>query len=346
MANKLTLTASFLLCFLTSFVCNKTFAQINLGCDGNDMHAIYLVDNSGYYRMDSVDTTPTNPILIAPNPMGFIGISINNNLDSIAGPLTMYSIGGGNNYHFWNGTGWTNTGHTSGSVSAVNPGGTSNFIFNFHDNGTFLYRYDGTGNGTLLLSNIPAGSTACIHDVATDNQGNFYLFFTNAQKILAYTPSGIPIDSFTTTGFPIGSNCGFTIVSDRLYGVTCSGTLGLYEGIKTGSNIHFTLIKPFSIAYIDIASCPNASLPLAVFKNPELPRFAVYPNPVRDAAMIKLNNTVTLEVYDYMGILKQAIPVRGLTEYYLDVSEWKAGVYFINAISANKSSAHTKIVVQ
>ncbi|HKR05673.1 MAG TPA: T9SS type A sorting domain-containing protein [Bacteroidia bacterium] len=345
MPGKLTLTAFLLIYFPASFVCNDALAQIDLECNGRDMHSVYFVTTSGFYRVDSVDTAPTNPIFVESNPTNFNGISINNNLDSATGQQTMYALTNGGNYHFWNGTGWTDTGHTSGAVTAINPGGTSNYIFNLDGNGNSLYRYDGTSNGTLLLSNL-ATASACVYDVATDNAGNFYIFYTNVQKIIAYNPSGIPIDSFTTAGFPSGSNCGFTILGNRLYAHVCNLSFGLYEGIISGTTVNFSLIKTLPTGYIDIASCPNAASPLAVFENPEEPHFTLYPNPAWDNVIIKLNNTAMLEISDCTGVLKETILTRGLTEYLLDVSKWKAGVYFINVLSANKASARAKLVVQ
>lgn len=317
-------------------------AQIDLQCNDRDMHSIYLVGNSGFYRIDSVDTNPTNPIFLMQNTPGAIGISINNDLNS-GGPVTMYSCD--NLYYFWDGSGWINTGHTTGNSSAVNPGGSADYIFNLNDNGNSLYRYDGTGTNTLLLSNIGT-SNDFVHDVAADNQGNFYLFFTNAQKIVAYTPNGIPVDTFMTTGFASGSQCGIAILGDRIYATTCSGSYELYEGIKTGNTINFTMIKNFAVQSSDIAACPSAAQPLAVFENPNLPRFAVYPNPAKEIAIIKLQNTTTLEIYDCMGVLRTAVPTRGLTEYHLNVTEWKSGVYLINAVSEEKTSARGKLVVE
>ncbi len=319
-------------------------AQIDLQCNGRDMHSIYLITFTGYYRIDSVDTNPTNPIYLTDNSLNNFGISINNNLDSVAGPLTMYSCA--TMYYFWNGTGWTLTNHNTGAIgSPVNPGGSANYIFNVSDFGNAVYRYDGVSN-TQILSYVGAQSDF-IHDVATDNQGNFYLFYTNTQKIVAYTPNGIPIDSFTTTGFAPGSQCGLAILGDRVYATTCTGNAGeLFEGIKSGNTYNFTSIKNIGFHSPDVAACPNAALPLAVFKDPDMPHFAVYPNPAHDIVSISLVNTSQLEIYNSMGILIKTVLTRGLTEYQLDVSEWKAGVYLINALSENKTAVRGKLVVE
>jgi hypothetical protein len=309
-------------------------AQIDLQCNGRDMHSIYLILDSGFFRIDSVDTNPTDPIFVSSNIINAQGISINDNLDSISGQVTIYSIN--YCYFYWNGTGWTNTGHIAGSS---NPGGSSKYIFNIDGNANTLYRYDGTGNDILLLSNLVT-SVAAVYDVACDNMGAFYLFFTNNQKIIAYDPNGIQIDFFNTSGFPVGVGAGLAILGDKIYAMrslaSSPGSSYLYQGTKSGALINFTLIKSISSQCRDIASCPNAAFPLAIFKNPELPHFAVYPNPASCNVVIKLENTSSLEIYNCIGIVKETIATYGLNEYILDISQWKRGVYIINALSEKK----------
>lgn len=308
------------------------------------MHSIYL-QCSGYsiYRIDSVDSSPTNQILVASIPvLSDGGISINNNLDSVAGPETMYFVSYPGTYYFWNGTGWTNTGHSSGSYHALNPGGTSDYIFNLNASYDSLYRYDGAGNGTFLLANLNT-NFASVYDVATDNQGNFYLFFTTLQKIIAYNPSGIPIDTFATSGFPLFGGGGLTILGNRIYATT---THDLYEGIKTGNNITFTLIKNLVQQINDIASCIEAATPLAVFKNPSAPHFAIYPNPAHSVVMIKMINTAALEIIDCLGIVRKRFDTRGLTECEVDVKDLEPGAYIINAMAKNKTGVRSTFIVQ
>jgi hypothetical protein len=205
-----------------------------------------------------------------------------------------------------------------------------------------VYRYDGTGNGTFLSS---IGTGDPIFDIATDNQGNYYLFFTSINKIIAYNPNGIPIDTFITTGNTVGGDCGFALLGGRAYYGDCNLSSGLYEGIKTGDTINFSLIKSYTVNFRDMAACPDAAAPLAVFKNPEQPHFAMYPNPARDQAVIKLDNTDYLEITDCMGVLKLITRVRGFTEYSLEVSTWKPGVYFLKAVSTNKISVRSSFIV-
>ncbi len=281
--------------FFTYGVCN---AQIDLQCNGRDMHSIYILDfNSNIYRIDSVDINPTNPILLTSNLPYHNGggISINSNLDSLAGPETMYFVDFPTlYYYFWNGSNWTYTNHLSGGSGAVNPAGTADYIFNLDGHNNSIYRYDGTANGTLLLSNLNTKGTA-IYDLATDNQGNFYVFYSLLQKIFAFDPTGLPIDSFTTTGLT-GGGGGFAILGNRMYAFTSSD---LYEGIKTGNNINFTLIKNLSFTVSDIATCPEAGNSLSVLEDPALPPLHVYPNPFSDELSINIINNKISELLFY-----------------------------------------------
>lgn len=338
--------------FLTAtlFVINiqSATAQIDLQCNGRDRHSIYLVNTAGFYRIDSVDTSPTDPILLSANPFGNVnvadGIAISNNLDSAAGPQTMYYTNNNTPYHFWNGTGWTNTNHTSGANFAVNPGGAADHIYNIDGfNGT-IYSYDGTGNGTALVTGL-GSSLSIVYDVAADNQGNFYVYYTADAKIIVYSPTGFPVDSFTTTGFTTLGECGLAILGDRIYATSCNNNYGLYEGIKTGSNINFTMIKSLNDFYVDIAACPEAGNPLAILKNPEQPHFAAYPNPAHQYTNIKLFNTSAITITDYKGAYINSFETKGLNVLSIDVSKWQPGVYFITAVSENKLRSSGKIVV-
>lgn len=326
----------------------NAFAQIDLQCNSRDLHSVYLVcHNAGFYRIDSVDTNPTDPILLSTNTYDIGGISINNNLDSLAGPVTMYGVGhiSGDYYWYWNGSGWSNSGHAISHPASMNPGGSSQFIFNLNDASGAIYRYDGTKNDTLLLCNL-GFLPFCIIDVAVDKLGTFYLFYNFHQQIIAYDPSGIPIDTYTTSGFPQSGGGGFAILGKRFYAYSSSPPYALYEGVLTGHNINFTPIKTLTMLFDDMAACPNAAEPLAVFNTVETPHLYVYPNPVKDIAKIKFNNTKTIEISDCLGTVVETISVKGLSEYAIDVNKWKAGVYLIKAISANNSMAYTKIIVQ
>ena len=280
-------------------ICHYCHAQIDLQCNGRDMHSIYLSTFAGNIsRIDSVDTNPTNEIIVSTNPVGTGGISINANLDSVTGPETMYFCNF--NYYFWNGISWTNTNHTAPS-GAVNIGGNANYIFNLDGIGNKLYKYDGTSNGVLLLTNLGTNG-ASVYDIAIDNQGNFYIFYTIQQKIICYNPSGMAVDSFTTSGYTNASGAGFAILGNRMYTLFSSAftsTTDLYEGIKSGNNINFTLIKSYPFAISDIAVCPEAGDPLFVLDKDSPYSLNIYPNPFTDELNIANTTNASLEIIIY-----------------------------------------------
>lgn len=329
-----------LICILLLLFSGVSRAQLDLQCEGRDLHSVYIVstNNGLVYRVDSVDSTPSVLKPVQTVPPSTIGISINANLNSVAGPTTMYFVNSSQAYYYWNGLGWTNTGHLSGGISAVNPGGTSDYIFNCNSSG--VYRYDGSANGTLIAG-VPWSS---LPDVATDSLGNYYLFSTSSQTIVAYTFNGVPIDTFAVTGYGNIGGGGFALLGNRFY---AESIYNLHQGIIINDTVHFSILVPHpNIMSNDIAVCPTSGFPVAVFEYPELPHIAVFPNPAADVATVNLNNTVTLEVYDCLGVLHQRIPVKGLDEYRLELNRFSAGIYFINAISKDNTTATFKLVVQ
>jgi hypothetical protein len=318
-------------------------AQIDLQCNGRDMHSIYLVSSNGFYRMDSVDTNPTNPILLTTNAFFGKGISINNNLDSSAGPITMYCASSGSTYRFWNGTGWTNTGHSGGSTSsAINPGGTSNYIFNITDGGNTLYRYDGTTNGTPLINNL--GGPGFLHDVATDNQGNFYLFYTVAQKFIKYNPNGIPVDSFNITGFPTisGGGPGFAILGNDVYAIPLTSDY-LYKGIKSGNTINFNAIKSISIQVLDLATCPVAGNPLSVFNGISLQNLIVAPNPINDKLNIFIGDNKNSEVCLYDITSRKIFNQSFTNSTSINTSQLAKGIYIYEVRNKSGPDSYREI---
>jgi hypothetical protein len=252
-----------------------------------------------------------------------------------------------NLYYFWNGISWTNTGHSLGSIFAVNPGGTTDYIFNLDAVGNSLYRYDGTSNGILLLSNLNISSNS-IYDVATDNQGNFYLFYTFLQKIMAYDPNGMPVDTFTTTGFNDRSAPGFVILGNRVYAIANSpfGGACLYEGIKTGNNINFMLIKYISLSVNDIAACSKVGYPLSVFKDPSSPSLTVYPNPFSSELNIHISSNKITEVHFYDITSRIILQHSFVNSISINTEQFAKGIYFYEVRYKNGVIKKGKVVKQ
>jgi uncharacterized repeat protein (TIGR03803 family) len=87
--------------------------QIDLQCNGRDQHSLYLLDDSSnYYRIDSVDTHPTNLVYIGTDTLNPYGISINKNLDITSAEMTMYMCNPVSEYYYWDNSGWKDTFNT------------------------------------------------------------------------------------------------------------------------------------------------------------------------------------------------------------------------------------------
>lgn len=328
-----------LLSILLFFSATAT-AQIDLQCDGRDQHSIYLTNDTAIFRIDSVDTNPTDPIYVNTTYLGEAGISINNRLDSTAAGLTIYLAPALYNYYwYWDGNAWINTGFSPGATDAINPGGTANTIFNLNGNSGQIYLFNGHMDGYAVLSNLSTYGCA-IYDIAIDSTGNFYLFFTTQQRIDAYNSNAQFLGSFTTTGFPYGTQPGFTIVGDKMYAIG-NAPLALYQGIVSGNTVSFTAIKSFNMSFSDIASCPNAGKPI-VTNLPKLQaQSAIYPNPTTGQVFIKTDKMrpETVEVYDITGerVIKQ--PYTG----EMDLGVLNAGIYFIE-LKEKSNTLRSKVV--
>ena len=118
-------------------------------------------------------------------------------------------------------------------------------------------------------------------------------------------------------------------------------------GTVIGDTVNFTLLVDHPGLWCnDLAVCPSSGFPVAVFEDPEVPHFVIHPNPAQDVAVIKLHNTDRLFIYNQLGVLCESISVEGVNEYYLDVSNYKSGMYYLTAISKTNTTATKKLIVQ
>ncbi|HNR19434.1 MAG TPA: T9SS type A sorting domain-containing protein [Bacteroidia bacterium] len=308
---------------------NETKAQFDVQCNGRDKNSLFFA-GLYIYRMDSMDTNPTAPIILDTNLLGFTGLSINNRLDSAGAPETMYFCWGDSlyTYHYWNGNNLVNTFHLSGGP---NPSGTSQYIFNLAPFTGAIYRYDGTSNSVAIVTGLPTFNS--IYELATDSAGNFYILYTIAQKLVVYDPNAIPIDSFPITGISSAGGNGMALLGGRIYVYTPSG---LKEGILNGSTYDFNTIwvSPPNLGCLDMASCPSAATPLPVISKKLANEIFVSPNPAQDYVKIKAEKLVgkscRITVTDVTGKkLKEEHVIFATGIVTLDVGELKSGIYFL-----------------
>ncbi|HNU34819.1 MAG TPA: T9SS type A sorting domain-containing protein [Bacteroidia bacterium] len=305
----------------------KALAQFDIQCNGRDKHSLFFVGDY-FFRVDSIDTNPTAPIILDTNAINAGGISINNILDSAGAPETIYAATVSGIYNYWGGSLWINTGHTQG---ATNPGGTNQFIFSLNAINGIVYRYDGISNSIPIVTGLLTNSS--IYDVATDTTGNFYLVYNNSKKLEVYAPNGLFIDSFPVTGMPLGNGAGLALLDSKIYALTSSG---FYEGMIVDDTCRFISfpIAFGSLSAYDMASCPSAATPLPVISKKLASKIFVSPNPAEDYVKIKAEKLVgkscRITITDVTGKkLKEEHVIFATGIVTLDVGELKSGIYFL-----------------
>lgn len=245
---KLNKTISLVLLFI--IVSMKIFAQAP-DCSGADSSKIFIHSGSGINVFDpALPISPSNPTLWmnVPIPMGGLAIAYNLNAPT---PTTTFYTNSGGNYSYYNGVGWTNTGHT---VGFVNPGGGVNFIYTKNGGTGQIQKYDGTGPATFLTT---VSANAGPYDLATDNQDNFYHLqtSTNPGYLIKYSPAGVAIDTVIVTGHPIqNAGGGFAMIGNNVYAVFNSNP-SYYHGVIAGNQV--VMMPIGNITASDLATCPS-----------------------------------------------------------------------------------------
>ncbi|MBL7919870.1 MAG: T9SS type A sorting domain-containing protein [Bacteroidia bacterium] len=209
---------------------------------------------------------PSQPFLLGTNPSTLVGVNTmtaamgglgygpnaNSSLPAMVFYTTIIGM-----YHWWNGSVWVTTGHstTIGNTGnlAVGPG----CIYNFNVGTGDVYLYTGSSNATLLFTVPGWFSSAGVADIAVDNCCNVYVMKTFApQSLSVYSPTGMLLSSCSVSGMPSNTGGGGLAIVGN-YIVTTSSSGAVYVGTISGSTITFTNVAPnFGGGGGDLASCP------------------------------------------------------------------------------------------
>ena len=186
-------------------------------------------------------------------PLGGTGLSFGPNLSAATPNPTFYTTIGGV-FYYWSGSAWVSTGHSTGNTIAVNIGGGPGCIYNLVGGTGQVYVYNGTGPATLLTT-ITSFAGGGPYDIVVDNCCNFYILKTTSpQSMIAYSPTGAQLCTWTMSGMPsLSAGGGFAIVGNQ---VVVSNSGGLYIGNMTGTTISFTNVSTNGYGAGDFASCP------------------------------------------------------------------------------------------
>lgn len=338
MKNKNSIIKSY--CFIISFLMPVLVqAQFNVDCTGQHKNSLFFIGQY-FFRIDSVDTNPTAPIILDTNDLPRQGLSINRILSIPGSTEVMYTCNTAAIYEYWNGSTWVSTGHTSGGL---HPGGTNQYIFNLDGANGTVYRYDGTSNSVPITTNLPTVFNS-IYDLATDTAGNFYILYTDNSgfpELVVYDPNGMPIDSFPVTGTGSFPGAAMTMLGGHIYEFSPGG---LKKGTLTGGVMQFS---PFPVGFIpgavfDMASCPGEAIPLPTIIEKLATTIFVYPNPAKDYLNIKAEKlwgkNCAVSIIDITGKKLSEENLRFETsKLTLDISQLKNGIYFLRVQTSEGS---------
>ena len=110
------------------------------------------------------------------------------------------------------------------------------------------------------------------------------------------------------------------------------GTIGLYvEEAYAGASGYSTVFYNFSLEWLTDGN--DIFDPTGVAENQiQKESLKVYPVPASSFVTIEAEGMKTINVYNALGQLIKSVSVDGTSEVCLDVSEWVAGVYFVEGI--------------
>ncbi len=237
------------------FVCTFLLLTVNLqgqvNCAGFDSTLVFIHDGQNIKAYDpALPLGAGNPSVFMPAGIALGGLAVSYNLNGGAASPTFYTNGGGN-YQYYNGAGWTNTGHT---VPVVNPGGGVNFIYSINGGTGEIWKYDGLGNATYLVTTVPSSGP---YDLAVDQQDNFYHLNASIQpgRIDKFNPAGVLIDSFVVNGNPIqNAGGGFAMIGDWVFAVFNTNP-SFYSGQIIAGVVN--LVPVGNMPASDLATCPS-----------------------------------------------------------------------------------------
>jgi len=238
----------FLILFVSGIYC---FAQNPICSNGY----VYM-DGGGFisYFDPSLPLSSTNPSLTNIPTFGS-GLALMPNINSGTLSPTFYTTSGGT-YWYWDGTAWINTGHSTGSNSAVNIAGCGSTLYNIVGSTGQIYVYNGSANGSLLttLSGFNGGGP---YDLVTDCNCNFYALNTSTpnQGLSMYSSGGALQCTYTLSGMPnTSAGGGFAIIGNMIY-VKNNNTPNFFIGTISGGGVTFTAVTGFNSNPGDFASC-------------------------------------------------------------------------------------------
>jgi sialidase-1 len=117
--------------------------------------------------------------------------------------------------------------------------------------------------------------------------------------------------------------------------VLSDGTIGLYvEEAYAGASGYSTVFYNFSLEWLTDGNDTFDSTGI-VENQIQTESLKVYPVPASSFVTIEAKGMKTINVYNAFGQLVKSVSVNGTSEIKLDISEWVAGMYFVEGIEDN-----------
>lgn len=314
---------------------------------------VYIFGNPIKIFDPNLPLSAGNPVATAIVPPVGSALAFGPNINAAFPSPTFYTINGGF-YHYWNGTGWTNTNHTPGSALATNIAVGPGCLYNLVGPSGQVYSYNGTGNGTLLFT-IPGFSGGGPYDLVTDNCCNIYVLkSTLPQSLNVYDPSGNLIASCSLANLPaVVAGTGFAIAGNK---VVVYNSSGIHVGTTGSSVITFTYVGAnFGGGGSDLGSCPvdcnsacSVVLPIEYewVKCSELERTHLIEWKMQSQDNIQLYSIEkSLNAIDFNSIENiSKISEQNYYKYVYHLPEAnKISYYRIKAVESNGSTKYSKI---
>ena len=228
---------------------------------GTAPYYIYLQSGNNIYDYDpTMPISASNPFLnTIALPSGSGGLAVGPNLNAATPATTFYTTVGGT-FYYYNGTGWTNTGHSTSNGGAVNIGAGGGYIYNLVGSTGQVYIYNGTGAATLLTT-VTGFNGGGPYDLQVDCAGNWYILCTSPltnQYMREYSPTGVLIHSWVLSGAPnTTAGGGFAIIGTTIY--YHNNTPSFVTGVINATNdtvVITSIAAGLSSSPGDFGTCP------------------------------------------------------------------------------------------
>jgi gliding motility-associated-like protein len=254
------------LCIALSFF-SKSWAQQPVGlptCTGYSSTLLYYISGNQIYNYDPcLPFSNTNPQAnTISGAAGGDGLALGANIYAAAPAVTFYVSGtAGNNYYWYNGTTWVNSGFNPSNTAAVNPTQSGSYLYNLVGFTGEVYQNASTGNGTLLTT-VTGFNGNGPFDLQGDGLGNWYILDNVAQYMREYNSTGTLVNTWNLVGNPTGSTAGggFGIIGNTVY-FHVNTSPGFWKGTMSGTNINCTSISAgLNPGPEDFATCQLGSI--------------------------------------------------------------------------------------